>query len=124
MKLRLPQMRCDTGCGACCGPVMCTEAEYEAIARHITARFIAPRDNGFTCPFYQHGCCAIYEVRPVICQVFGHSEKLVCGKGYNTNVPDRDIRRAVRRNGTPTRRLHEFLRSLDSTSRRKAALQS
>lgn len=108
MKLRLPQMRCDTGCGACCGPVSCSPAEYKRIADYIATRFIEPQDNGITCPFYQRGVCAIYEVRPMICVAFGHSERLVCNRGYNTNVPDRTIRKALDRNGPYTRRLHEF----------------
>lgn len=114
MKLRLPTMQCDDGCGACCGPVPVTEAEYERVGRYAKEHGIEPlHDTGLTCPWYQGGRCAVHPARPLACRVFGHTPRLQCCRGYNTDVPDRKIRRAVQRNGVPTRLLHEHAGPLE-----------
>lgn len=85
-RIPLPSMRCDTGCGECCGPVLCRPEEYDAVLAHAAARGIEPERQGTTCPWYQHGECQVYDARPFICQLFGHSKRLVCCKEYNTNI--------------------------------------
>lgn len=108
MNLLLPKMRCDVGCGACCGPAVCNAAEMREIAAHR----IKPLRQGVTCPFCRQGACAIYPVRPFICRIFGHSPWLVCRKGYNVNLPRHKLRRLQRRyarTGVPDRWLHSFV---------------
>jgi Fe-S-cluster containining protein len=113
MKIGLPMMRCDSGCGACCGPVVATEKEFAAVASHARQHGIEPADQGSTCPWYQGGQCQVYEVRPFVCQMFGHSDRLVCCKGYNADIPERDekmlVRRLVQLEGKPRRMLHEII---------------
>lgn len=82
----LPEMKCDKGCGECCGPALCSEREYQTVKRYAKRHGVKPIVQGLTCPFYQDGECKVYEVRPRICRLFGHSDRLVCCKGYNTNV--------------------------------------
>ncbi len=114
----LPPMRCDAGCGECCGVIPVTETEYRRVERFAREHGIVPVDHGaagdkLTCPFYQGGTCAVYEVRPVICRVFGHAADLPCARGYNTNVDQRQIDRMLHANGRPTRLLHQMLPGFD-----------
>lgn len=87
---QLPEMRCDTGCGACCGPVNVSPQEYARIARVVEARGLHPRAQGLSCPLYIDGGCSIYEARPLVCRVFGHGlaghktgNLTGCVKGYD-----------------------------------------
>ena len=118
----LPVMQCDRDCDLCCGPVLCSPSEFGRIRQYIERNTVQPLAQGLlTCPFYQGGQCAIYEVRPFTCRVFGHfaNEHLQCPRGYNVNVtPEREYELEVeyqRRCGRPSsgRMLHEFVYSLD-----------
>jgi Fe-S-cluster containining protein len=105
-------MQCDDGCGECCGLVPATETEFRRIERYIKEHDITPiaTTNG-TCPLYQGGKCTVYPVRPLICQLFGHSEHkmMQCFRGYNVNIPEREVQRMITANGKATRVLHELL---------------
>ena len=105
----LPPMQCDPGCGECCGPVLVTEREYEAVRTYIKAKGLVAKAQGMTCPFYQEGTCTVYSVRPFACQLFGHVEEMPCPRGYNVNISSEAGRRAVLSRGEPTRLLHELL---------------
>ena len=123
----LPPMRCDEGCGDCCGIVPVTETEYQRIARYVQAHGIEPiahEGNFQQCPVYIDGTCAVYPVRPLICQVFGHGEDLSCSRGYNVNVPARDIDRMIRGNGTVSRLLHELIPGLREEFERDQATKT
>lgn len=105
----LPPMKCDTGCGDCCGPVLCKEHEFQAVNRLAFAKGIVPMRQGTTCPWYQDGQCQVYEARPFICRLFGHAPRLTCSRGYNVNVAPSLEKRLTRQYGKPTRFLHEVL---------------
>lgn len=107
--MKLPVMRCDVGCGDCCGPAPVTEKEYKQVVEYAQQNGITPIEQDLTCPFYQKGTCQVYPVRPLVCRIFGHSEKMPCSRGYNTNLPERKIQKMVRHNGPTTRLLHEVL---------------
>jgi len=107
--MKLPVMKCDQGCGDCCGLAPSTDLEYDRVVQYAEKQGIIPIDQGVTCPFYQKGTCQVYPVRPLICQIFGHTERMKCSRGYNKNLPDRKIRKLVIRSGEPTRLLHEVL---------------
>lgn len=111
----LPPMRCDEGCGACCGIAPTTETEFRRIERYVKEQGITPihhSDDEEQCPLYQDGKCTVYAVRPLICRIFGHSDRLQCERGYNVDVAQREIDRMVGANGRPTRLLHELVPSL------------
>jgi hypothetical protein len=105
-------MRCDDGCGQCCGPVPVTAPEKAAIERFLARTGVKGRaDAGpLECPFYD-GKCTIYPVRPFICQAFGHTPRLVCPRGYNTNIADGQISQAIVRRGPAVAMLGELVRS-------------
>ncbi len=107
----LPEMRCDTGCGECCGLVPASPREYMTIAVYAKLHGITPKRNGVTCPFYQEGQCSVHPVRPAICRVFGHTEKLKCPHGYNTNVEEEIIHQYIYAAGDPDKAqlLHHML---------------
>ena len=107
--LKMPAMRCDDGCGACCGIVLCREDEYQAVEAYARENGIIPKAQGVTCPFFQGGTCKVYPVRPFVCQLFGHSKKLPCPRGHNVNIPTTLERKLNKKNGKPTRWLHEML---------------
>jgi hypothetical protein len=109
----LPSMRCDTGCGECCGVVPATDDELRRIKSYIKMKGIVPMDQGVTCPFFQKGTCQVYPVRPIACQLFGHVEKMTCPRGYNVNVSEKTVAKLFRRQGKKKADhfLHEFLPS-------------
>jgi Fe-S-cluster containining protein len=106
----VPPMRCDTGCGDCCGPVPVTDAELSAVKRHMARYRVKPKNNGeWTCPFYD-GKCTIYEARPNLCKLFGHTANLRCHRGYNTNaLPDVEVRAFLVSQGPATTTLHSLI---------------
>lgn len=84
--LRLPIMQCDPNCGECCGIVLCTQQEFDRVVAYAERHSIEPIRQGSTCPFYQGGKCAVYEVRPFPCKMFGHVPGMNCPRGYNSNI--------------------------------------
>ena len=109
MKIKLPIIQCDAGCSDCCGPAPCTDRELEVIRAHVAEHGIVPIDQGITCPLFLDGRCSVYEVRPRICQLFGHSERLLCSRGYNRNITPRAEREFLNGYREPTRFVHEVL---------------
>jgi uncharacterized protein len=105
----LPPMACEPSCGECCGIVPVTETEFQRIARYVKEKGIVPVDQGPTCPLFQNGGCAVYAVRPLICHVFGHVERMPCPRGHNVNIEKRQVDRLIAGNGEPTRLLHELV---------------
>ena len=105
----LPAMRCDDGCGECCGVVPATRDELAAIRRYMAHHGVEAVDRGgLTCPFFD-GKCTIYPVRPFICRAFGHVQGLDCPRGYNVNVPKRIIDREIRARGKAVLLLHSLI---------------
>jgi Fe-S-cluster containining protein len=112
-KLRvIPSMRCDEHCGECCGIVPVTETEFRRVERFVAENKIVPVEHADgTCPLYQNGQCTVYPVRPLVCKLFGHAPDplMTCPRGYNVNMPERDVVRMLRANGPKAHVLHELL---------------
>jgi Fe-S-cluster containining protein len=119
----LPPMRCDNGCGDCCGPVPVTDAEFERVERYAKSHGIEPKahEHEGTCPMFQDGRCVVYEARPMICVAFGHLPELECSRGYNRNVKRRDVDRALASGGERTRLLHEMIPGFTAAAMAHAA---
>lgn len=109
LRVVFPPMRCDEGCGECCGPAPASKAELAAVRHYIAAHGIKPIEQGLTCPFYQSGRCAVYPVRPRICQAFGHVETLTCPRGYNVDVDVKPVNAWLLAAGPAEDTLHSFL---------------
>lgn len=116
----LPAMRCDDGCGACCGPAPCSPRELEVVRAYVAQHHVEPRRQGITCPLYLGGRCSVYPARPLVCQLFGHVPELKCERGYNANAgrsARREWDRAFDREKAPgqVRHVHEVAYSARET---------
>lgn len=111
---RLPKMRCDDGCGDCCGPIIVSQFEYVHVVSYAKTHGIEPKDNGILrCPWFQDGRCAVHAARPAVCRIFGHVEDMQCSRGYNTNTSSEVAEQVygpyVRMTEKHSRFLHEVL---------------
>lgn len=116
--LDLPEMRCDADCDLCCSDVVpCSEAELERVVLYANERGIVPQwSRPEMCVWYQGGRCAVHEVRPMMCQLYGHVDhpSLTCAKdpSYNANVgslPPPEVYAMKAELGPSVRYLHEVL---------------
>lgn len=115
---KLPAMRCDRGCGECCGPVTCTKPEYDSITEYAASHGIAPAAQGITCPWYRDGGCSVYEVRPWVCRMMGHVPRLHCARNYDVLIGEKKERKAFEqymRVGEPDCWLHAAVYSESET---------
>ncbi len=89
---RIPKMKCKGLCQACCGPIGMSQAEMDRIQEQVGSR-VQPTDLGQsgvglnhpTCPLLVNGRCSVYEVRPVICRVWGVVKSMRCPHGCRPN---------------------------------------
>lgn len=105
----LPVMQCDSNCGDCCGPVSATEGEFATIEQYASEHGLTPARQGLTCPWYQRGECAVHEVRPALCRLFGHTPKMACPRGYNVNISGTLLRKWNTKVSGGARLLHEAI---------------
>lgn len=79
--MRIPSFTCKEGCHECCGLVPFTTAERDRVAAVRPLEQWEPFVDGswvpsaalasFKCPFVGEGGCSIYDVRPMVCRLFG-----------------------------------------------------
>lgn len=79
-KLRaiIPDMECLDGCHDCCGPVIMSEWEQAQIK---IMPMTGCQYSKLDCLYLDNSGCSIYEDRPIICRLFGTTEKLLCPHG-------------------------------------------
>ena len=80
---KVPELECKK-CGECCGPIWWSAAEEVVIREYMREHGIEyKRVTTITkCPYLREdNTCEIYEVRPLICRLFGVVEDLKCPKG-------------------------------------------
>jgi len=111
-------MQCVPKCGDCCGIVPASDSELGAIRRYVLKHDVKPLDQGVICPFFQSGSCAVYPVRPRICQAFGHDVGLRCPHGRNANVRDpAALRRWIMEPGKARSTLHDAFLGAGATEK-------
>lgn len=85
---RVPQIACKGECWDSCGPIEMTPLEERILNERSVV--IPPRAEAlevlratgdFTCPALVDRRCSVYDVRPMICRVWGVSESLRCPYG-------------------------------------------
>lgn len=108
--MKFPKMKCEQ-CGECCGIIMCSREEFYVIEKYIEKNNIVPARQGASCPFLvEDKSCAIYQFRPYLCKLFGHTHTLRCCHGHNVNVSLGQVERLSEQHMPKVRAacLHEF----------------
>lgn len=74
---RVPKVACRGKCAQSCGPIDITRKEHLAICkiREIT------KPTNLDCPLLESGRCTVYDVRPLICRLWGVAEGMLCPYG-------------------------------------------
>ena len=82
----LPRITCQRQCQEACGPVLMSRVEWLRVLRHPRGRKTMQAD--LTCPMLRDGGCAVYQIRPLICRLYGLMEdpRMRCPFGC---VPER-----------------------------------
>lgn len=95
---QVPEVHCAGHCGGlkdtCCGPIACTATEARLLDEYdgIRSPWVSIENENvrmdwtqltdFRCPHLSvNGRCTAYEVRPLICRLWGVSSKLPCPWG-------------------------------------------
>ncbi|HEY9103149.1 YkgJ family cysteine cluster protein [Chitinimonas sp.] len=80
LRQRIPSFECLPGCHDCCGPVMASSTELAYLPERSEAEHEAALRE-LSCPHLgEHGCQA-YAERPLICRLFGTTQRLACPHG-------------------------------------------
>jgi len=78
----IPAFQCKPGCIECCeefGVPSRTQMEDERIKKYVRANGLESHQRtGLRCPYVTAAGCAIYEVRPLICRLYGTSPNYLC----------------------------------------------
>jgi Fe-S-cluster containining protein len=113
VRVSLPVITCVPGCGDCCGPVPITAMELHRLKAYVEKHQVVPKYTGhLTCPFFQEGSCKVHVVRPLLCQLFGHTRKMKCPKGRNRFVPEKIIHQMMIENGTAVGTIPQFFKAI------------
>lgn len=109
----LPRIECQRKCGESCGPVFMSRIEWQRIIARV-GRVVTPtpeQAESLTCPLLTGNDCSVYDLRPVICRLWGlvDSPLMRCPWGC---VPERwlsdeeaeTVLRAVEAAGNPDER--------------------
>lgn len=77
----LPTIECKKLCAECCGPIAMTSIEWRAIRKRLGFKAEARRD--LACPMLRNGLCRVYDIRPMICRLWGvvDQDGMRCGHG-------------------------------------------
>ena len=88
----LPQVRCKGLCQEACGPVLMSKAEWQRVLARLGywphAKPHPKKLKDLACPMLHKGSgkCRVYDVRPMVCRLWGVVETMRCPHGC---VPDK-----------------------------------
>jgi len=87
----LPTLECQGKCQESCGPIAMSARERENAERALGAGVNADNER-LECSALHHGRCAIYAQRPMVCRLWGMTEKMPCPWGCRPSrmLPDRE----------------------------------
>ncbi len=108
---KIPSFACKEDCHGCCGLVPFNTKERDAIAKVRPMELWEPFVDGawvptaalatFSCPFLTKDGCGIYEIRPIVCRLFGAVDhpmmKCPEGCGPAKLIPEHKSRRLIAR---------------------------
>lgn len=79
---KLPTLDCKRECASSChtGPIRIGRLEWERIVERLG---FAPVGNPDTmdCPLLEDGACTVYDIRPLICRLWGSTKRMRCSHG-------------------------------------------
>jgi Fe-S-cluster containining protein len=94
----LPSIDCRRLCHPACGPIVMSRAEGARIASVAGEREAA---DDLVCPYLERasGLCGVYELRPLICRLWGATESLRCEWGCEPSaaLSDAEVKRLIER---------------------------
>lgn len=76
---RVPALDCQKKCQEFCGPIAMTELEAERIKKRFKSLPVA--NKNMVCSKLKGGVCSIYELRPLICRLWGTVPAMRCPWG-------------------------------------------
>lgn len=86
----VPSLRCQGKCQDACGPVAMSKAEeavFDTAGKEVPDFGSMLTTGHLECPHLSPvGRCTVYEIRPLICRLYGAAELLTCRWGC---VPER-----------------------------------
>lgn len=99
----LPRMNCKGLCQECCGPIGMTQFEWRRIVERLgrepvetkemplrassgqtvarDAVITLPPGPNLECPMLKDGRCSVYDIRPMICRLWGMTRTMQCPHG-------------------------------------------
>lgn len=80
LRRQIPSFECVPGCHDCCGPVTTSSEEMARLPRKTAAEQDAALE-ALNCVHLGPDGCTVYEERPLICRLFGTTERLPCPNG-------------------------------------------
>lgn len=92
---RVPDVHCRGKCQECCGPIGLSHAEFARVKERVGDKLealsamsfgdlgigITGRGPRLGCPLLVNGRCSIYEIRPLICRIWGAIKAMRCPHG-------------------------------------------
>jgi hypothetical protein len=76
----LPRLECRRLCHGSCGPIVMSAIEWDRLTAAHGAREC---EDDLVCPYLEResGLCGAYELRPLVCRLWGATQRLQCGFG-------------------------------------------
>ena len=75
----LPALECQGKCAESCGPIVMSRVEWQRICEAVDGE---PRGGpDLTCPLLIADRCSVYDIRPMICRLWGMVEAMPCEWG-------------------------------------------
>lgn len=75
---RVPDVGCKGLCADACGVILLQQQEYDAIVEAVPG---FEQGESLTCPLLVDGRCSAYDVRPLVCRLYGATAGMECPHG-------------------------------------------
>ncbi|WP_410499568.1 YkgJ family cysteine cluster protein [Chitinibacter sp. S2-10] len=85
LRTQIPGFACLPGCHDCCGPVTASSEELSRLPRKTVAEHDAALAQ-YNCVHLGENGCTVYGERPLICRLFGTTERLPCPHGRQADT--------------------------------------
>lgn len=83
---KLPELDCKGLCQECCGPILMTRLEWWRIQQRTgmsLEKFQQETSKDYVCAMLDKskGACKVYDIRPMVCRIWGSTPKVKCPFG-------------------------------------------